>query len=62
VQPGAKIDQCETSGSSTLECIAVAAMVFALWAVLAGERAATPLAMGLAVAVAAGSWARLLDR
>jgi len=45
-----------------LECIAVAAMVFALWAILAGERAATPLAMGLAVAVAAGSWARLLDR
>lgn len=49
------------SSLTTFECIAVALVVLALWMVLAGEITAPTVLMGLAVAIPAAAWARLLN-
>jgi hypothetical protein len=46
---------------STFGCIAVGILVLVLWAFLADANGWASLAAGLAVAIAAATWTRLLD-
>ncbi|HUZ71823.1 MAG TPA: hypothetical protein VMU87_02450 [Stellaceae bacterium] len=45
-----------------MKCTVVAAGVFVLWLLLAGDAAPATIAAGLIVAAAASAWALLLDR
>lgn len=52
----------QISRSTTMKCTVVAAGVFVLWLLLAGDAAPATIAAGLIVAAAASAWALLLDR